>query len=158
MLLCCFRNTTELHLLCSGVTNCTVLLLWSPKPYIKKYLRKTFHDQSLPCWGRARRRPTQRWSCRPSVGRCCGCAPVRVAGAEDWRRLSEDTGDTLVKDTVIAGAGVGVQPRRGAKSRAKLGSKAARDEWTEEKKKRGSKKEVGDQEVGSWGKEGRGQW
>lgn len=52
-----------------------------------------------------------------------------------------DTGDTLVKDTVIAGAGAGVQPRQGAKSRAKLGSKAARDEWTEEKKW-GSKKGV----------------
>lgn len=131
--------------------NCAALLLWSPK--FKKPIRATFHKLSLPCWGRARRRPTQRWSCRPSVGRCCGCVRVRAAGAGDWRRLSEDTGDTLVKDTVIAGAGAGVQPRRGAKSRAKFGSKAARDEWPVEKKKRGSKKKVGVQEV-RWGEGG----
>lgn len=104
-----------------------------------------------------RRQPTQRWSCRPSVGRCCGCARVRAAGAGDWPRLSEDTGDTLVKDTVIAGAGAGAQPqpRRGAKSRAKSGSKAARDEWTEEKKEEGRQKGgEGVQEVRSGGGSG----
>lgn len=64
------------------------------------------HRQAvLPGKGRALRRPTQKWSCRPSDGQCCDCARVHVEGAGGWQRLSEDTRDTLVKDTVIAGPG-----------------------------------------------------
>lgn len=45
----------------------------------------------------------QMWSCHSSVGQCCGCVQVHEGVAGGWQRLSEDTGDTLVKDTVIAG-------------------------------------------------------
>lgn len=63
------------------------------------------NQQSSPETGRGLRRLTRMWSCRSSAGRCCGCARVHVVGAGEWRRLSEDTGDTLIKDTVMAGAG-----------------------------------------------------
>lgn len=68
--------------------------------------------------------PTLKWSCRSSVGRCCGYARVHVVGSRSWLRLNEDTGDTLVKDTVIAGPGEHNQWEE--REATKLGSKAAK--------------------------------
>lgn len=68
-----------------------------------------------PGKGRALHQPTQTWSCCPSDGHCCGFAQVHAVGGGEWQRLSEDKGDTLVKDIIIAGAR-GPQPMGGVTS------------------------------------------
>lgn len=68
--------------------------------------------------------PRPRWAgwCS-SAGRCCGCARVLAAsGAGGWARLNEDTGDTLVKDTVIAAQGN--QPMGARVEAAELGEQS----------------------------------
>lgn len=94
--------------------NSSVLLVWN--------------QQFSPETGRALRRLTRTWSYRLSAGRCCGCARVHVVDAGEWQRLSEDTGDTLVKDKVIAG-GQGSITDGGAWEAASV-----RNKWAEEQR------------------------
>lgn len=60
-------------------------------------------------------------SCRSFAGHCCGSSRGHVKDAQGWQRLSEDTGDTLVKDMSSHGRG---------RSMAMVGSKAAKSKVT----------------------------